>query len=111
MRFILLTFSLSSLWSAEYLHCGKLLDVGSGQLQNDAAILIQTGKITRVEAASAFPAPPGATTVDLPKATCLSGLIDVHVHITGDPKDSGYAHLGVSVPRATVTGVKNARAT
>ena len=35
----------------------------------------------------------------------------MHDHLTGDPKASGYASLGFSVPRETVTGVKNARVT
>jgi imidazolonepropionase-like amidohydrolase len=41
----------------------------------------------------------------------LPGLIDVHTHLADDPGDNGYAGLGISVPRAAVLGVKNARLT
>ena len=48
---------------------------------------------------------------DLGDVTCLPGLIDAHVHLIGDVTIQGYASLGVSIPRATLTGVANARAT
>jgi imidazolonepropionase-like amidohydrolase len=35
----------------------------------------------------------------------------VHTHLTSDPTDSGYAALGVSVPREAITGAKNANKT
>src|SRR6516164_53697 len=52
-----------------------------------------------------------AGVIDLLRVTCLLGLIDVHTHVTSDPEHSGYAGLGVSVPRQAVTGAKNARLT
>ena len=55
--------------------------------------------------------PAGATIVDLSANTCLPGLMDVHDHLTGDPSMEGYKALGVSIPRETVIGVKNARIT
>jgi len=51
------------------------------------------------------------TVIDLGSATLLPGLIDAHVHLTGDPEQSGYKSLGISVPRQTLTGAKNARLT
>src|SRR5215471_2225049 len=91
------------------LRCGRLLDVQSGALVNNAVMLIAKGKVTAAGAAIAIPS--GAQLLDLPQATCLPGLIDVHVHLTSDPSHSGYQGLGISVPRSTVTGVKNARKT
>lgn len=91
------------------LRCGRLLDVPSGNLIENAVVLTAGGKITGVGAALAIPS--GVQVVELPDATCLPGLLDVHVHLTGDATKHGYETLGISVPRSTVTGVKNARQT
>ena len=91
------------------LRCGHLLDVQSGGLIENAVILTARGRITAV--GPALPIPPGASMVQLPDATCLPGLIDVHVHLTADVTKQGYESLGISVPRSTVTGVKSARQT
>ena len=87
--------------------CGKLLDVRTGQMLSDQVVTFDSdGVITSVA-----PAAGNAVALDLTHATCLPGLIDVHTHITSDPVHSGYAGLGVSVPRQAVTGAKNARLT
>jgi len=93
------------------LRCGKLLDVRTGGEQANAVILVADGKITRVGPAAEVAIPAGATIVDLSANTCLPGLMDVHDHLTGDPSMEGYKALGVSIPRETVIGVKNARIT
>jgi imidazolonepropionase-like amidohydrolase len=92
-------------------HCGTLLDVRTGHGINDAMLLIEDGKIHEAGAASRVRLLHNETPVDLTHATCLPGLIDVHDHLTSDPTDSGYKSLGISVPRETVKGVKNARVT
>ena len=95
---------------ATLVRCGKLLDPASGELLTGAAVLIDGDKVAAAGPASSITAPP-AGAIDLPGATCLHGLIDVHDHLTSDPSHSGYQGLGISVPRSTVTGVKNARIT
>jgi len=89
--------------------CGKLVDVRAGRLlENQLVSFDADGTITSVApAGSSLP----AGTIDLARATCLPGLIDVHTHLTSDPTDNGYAGLGISIPRSAVTGAKNARLT
>lgn len=57
--------------------------------------------------------PSGATIIDLSSATILPGLIDCHVHLTGDPNelDLGPAGLHISYPRRALMGARNARIT
>ncbi len=93
------------------LHCAKLLDVGSAATLTDQTIVFTDGVVTAIGPTAAIKLPPGVTARDLAGLTCLPGLIDVHTHLTSNPSDSGYLGLGVSVPRATVTGVRNARLT
>ena len=94
------------------IRCGKLLDVRSGQMLVDQTVVFDvSGTITSVGSSSSAKLPDGVTAIDLSSATCLPGLIDVHTHLTAEPTNNGYAGLGISVPRETVTGVKNARLT
>ena len=92
------------------LKCDKLIDVNTGKIFTDQAIVFdKDGVITAVGPAAAMQLP--ADTISLPGRTCLPGLIDVHVHLTGDATDHGYQSLGVSVPAEAIKGVKNARIT
>jgi imidazolonepropionase-like amidohydrolase len=92
------------------LHAGHVLDVKTGKLLSDQAIVIEDGKIVSVGAAAETKTPADALRIDLPNATVLPGLIDAHTHLTMDPK-FGYEELGVSVPREALIGAKNARVT
>jgi imidazolonepropionase-like amidohydrolase len=93
------------------LHCGSLLDVHTGHAINDAMVLIDDGKVRESGAAPRVRLLHDEHPIDLTHATCMPGLIDVHDHLTGDPEHSGYQSLGISIPRETVTGVKNAKKT
>jgi imidazolonepropionase-like amidohydrolase len=93
------------------IHCGKLLDVLSGRVLTDWVVVFEGSSITAVGPAVSTKVPAGVSPIDLAAVTCLPGLIDVHTHLLDDPTDNGYEGLGISVPRGTVTGVKNARIT
>ena len=91
---------------------GKLIDVRGGRVLTDQAILIEGDRIKEVgPSASIVARAPGARVIDLSNATVLPGLIDCHTHLTSDPGHTGYAGLGLSVPRQALIGAKNARVT
>ncbi len=92
------------------IHAGHVLDVKTGKMLADQALIIEDGKITRVGAFAETKAPADALRIDLPNATILPGLIDAHTHLTSDPK-FGYERLGISVARETLIGARNARVT
>jgi imidazolonepropionase-like amidohydrolase len=89
---------------------GKLVEVKTGKLLLNQAIIIQGDKIVSVGPAANVKALPEDKVIDLPNATVLPGLIDAHTHLTSDPK-FGYEELSISVPREALIGAKNARIT
>ncbi len=92
-------------------HAGKLLDVRTGKTLPDQAVVIEGGKIVSVGPMAQANRSPGVRLIDLPNATVLPGLTDAHTHLTGNPQDIGPQGLGISIPRATLTGARNARLT
>ena len=89
---------------------GRLLDVKTGEVARDQAIVIENDKIVSVGPAKDASI-AGSTVVDLSQATVLPGLIDAHTHLTMEPGHFGYDGLGISVPREALIGAKSARVT
>src|SRR5260221_3699033 len=92
------------------LHAGHLLDVKTGRITDNATIVVQGDKIVSIGPPKWGNPPANVKTIDLPNATLLPGLIDAHTHLTFDP-NFGYQELGISIPKETLIGAKNARAT
>jgi len=90
---------------------GRLLDVRGGTTLTDQAIVIEAGKIVSVGPFAQAKRASGDRLIDLSTATVLPGLTDAHTHLTGNPQDAGPQALGISLPRATLTGARNARVT
>src|SRR5580693_1663669 len=88
----------------------RMLDVVTGHMVEHPQITITDGRITAV-GSNGPAAPAGARHVDLPGITLLPGLIDMHVHLTSDPKFSGYRGLEFTDNFWTVVGVANAKRT
>ena len=94
-----------------YIRAGAMVDVEAGVILEDRMIAIEDGVIAAVTRSSNESLPAGAELIDLSNYTVLPGLIDAHTHLLSDSDDHGLNSLVVSVPEATINGVKNAATT
>ena len=88
----------------------QMIDVIKGKTVDRPQIIIRDGRITSV-GKQGDATPPGARLIALPGMTLLPGLIDMHVHLTSDPKYSGYRGFEFTDNFWTVVGVANAKKT
>lgn len=65
------------------LHCGRFIDVKTGQLQNEMSVTVEKNKITGV-VKGYTPAGPTDHIIDLKNRTVMPGLMDMHVHLEGE---------------------------
>jgi imidazolonepropionase-like amidohydrolase len=93
------------------IRAARVLNVRTGVLRTNEAIVIEGDKIVRSAPSSEVMAGPGDTTIDLPDATLLPGLIDMHTHLTFDLSSLGYQGLSISTAREALHGARNARRT
>ena len=92
------------------IHAGALVVDAESQPRGPSTITVTDGKIVSV--ADGFTAAPAqAVTVDLKDRTVVPGMVDLHVHLTGDP--GGDFWKGAVEPDEwdVVVGAKNARLT
>ena len=92
------------------IHAGALVIDAESQPRGPSTITVTDGKIVSV--ADGFTATPAqAVTVDLKDKTVVPGMVDLHVHLTGDP--GGDFWKGAVEPDEwdVVVGAKNARLT
>ena len=88
----------------------RMVDVIAGRVIERPQITITDGRISAVATQNSSPT-AGARKIDLPGMTLLPGLIDMHVHLTHDPRFSGYKSLEFTDNFWTVVGVANAKRT
>ncbi|MGH6728858.1 MAG: amidohydrolase family protein, partial [Sphingomicrobium sp.] len=85
---------------------GRLIVDASKPALGPSTVIVDNGRIKAIQ--SGFNAPAGAIVVDQRESTVLPGLIDAHVHLTGDPGTPFWREAVDSNERAAVVGVKNA---
>jgi imidazolonepropionase-like amidohydrolase len=109
--FILMTSCLLGAVRAEtvVVTADRMIDVLTGKVVDHPQITVVDGRIASVAAQGSLPT--GARHIDLPGMTLLPGLIDMHTHLTADPRYSGYQGLQFTDNFWTVVGVANARKT
>jgi imidazolonepropionase-like amidohydrolase len=103
------------------LTAARMVDVVAGRMLERPAILIADGRIRAVGQQGGLAVPEGTRTLDLGGLTLVPGLIDMHVHLTSDPRisrvdrflmtDSFWSHVGAANARkmlaAGFTTVRN----
>lgn len=92
------------------IYAGRLITDADSTVGGPATITVTDGRITAI-AQGRQPAPEGAIVHDLSAKTILPGLIDLHVHLTGDP-GGDFRDAAVEPHEwGVVVGAKNARIT
>ena len=88
------------------IQAGRVIVDASKPALGASTILVENGVVASVQ--SGFVAPAGAIVVDQRASTLLPGLIDAHVHLTGDPGTPFWRETIDSNESAAIVGVKNA---
>ena len=88
----------------------RMVDVIAGRIIERPQIVITDGRISAVAVQGAA-VPKDARRIDLPGITLLPGLIDMHVHLTSEPRYGGYRGLEFTDAFWTVLGVPHAKQT
>ena len=88
------------------IQAGRLIVDASLPARGPSTVIVENGRIARIEPGATAPA--GATVVDMSTKTVMPGLIDSHVHLTGDPGTPFWREAIDSDESAAITGVKNA---
>tara|TARA_R110002072_G_scaffold9518_20_gene46005 strand:- start:7839 stop:9119 length:1281 start_codon:yes stop_codon:yes gene_type:complete len=91
-------------------HAGNVIADADSQPMGPATITVTDGRIVSIESGW-NPAPAGAETVRLEGMTVVPGLIDLHVHLTGDPGGDFWKDSVEPEEWGVVVGAKNAAKT
>ena len=91
-------------------HCGALLDEPGKPPRRNASVFIRDGKV--VEVRDGFVREIGATVIDASRLFVMPGMIDCHVHLTGEmSKDSRLRAVQESDADATINAIVHAKRT
>lgn len=90
-----------------------LFDATDGRVRRDAVVVVDGEEITAVgrEGEVLIPEGDSVTCYDLAGKFLMPGLIDSHIHITGDGDPSVMHHLQETVPMNAIKAAQNARRT
>lgn len=105
--------ALVSLTSAQaqttYIRAGSVLNTVSGEVNRNQVIVIEGERVTQLGAN--LEVPDDARVIDLSEYFLMSGLMDMHTHITGHLDNDFFSYLFQSPHRAMIGGVVNAKRT
>lgn len=92
------------------IHAGSVITDAASEASGPSTITVTDGQIASI-VDGIQPAPAGAEVVELTDKTVLPGLIDLHVHLTGDPGGDFWKEAVEPDEWGVVVGAKNARLT
>lgn len=107
----LLSVAPAALAQNVYVTADRMLDVQTGRMMPEPAIIIQDGVITQVGSRASLQVPSAAEVIELPGVTLVPGLIDMHTHLDGDPTLGGFSGISLPDAYAAIVSVPNAKAT
>lgn len=93
------------------IHAGKVVVDANAPVRGQSTVVVTDGRIVSIE--DGFVAGPAGAdeTIELADMTLVPGLIDLHVHIDGDPSGDWWRGAVDTDENAAVTALKNARLT
>ena len=103
-------FAGNALAETTIIHAGSVVTDAAGTASGPATITVTDGKIVSIDDGF-LPTPEGAAMVHMPDKTVLPGLIDLHVHLTGDPGGDFWKEATEAEEWGVVVGAKNAEKT
>jgi imidazolonepropionase-like amidohydrolase len=107
----LLLCSTHSLAQDTLLIADAYVDVAQGKTIKDAAVVVRGNQIVTLTKQQAIANQSDYLVVDLKGKTLLPGMMDMHVHLSGNADDNFLAAQNDSIPRQTIKAVKNANKT
>jgi imidazolonepropionase-like amidohydrolase len=90
---------------------GTLIDCRTALPQRHMAVLLRGDRIEAVGPADQLAAPADAQYIDARGKTIMPGMIDAHIHITGDGDPNLLKHLRRTVPEQAIIASVHAKAT
>lgn len=87
------------------------VDVAKGKTIKDAAVIVSLNQITKITKQADIKNRNDFILIDLSGKTLVPGVMDMHVHLSGDADDNFLEAQNDSIPRQTVKAVKNANKT
>ncbi len=93
--------------SLRYIIADRMVDPVRGTVIEDAALIVEDGRISVSGRRNEVKSPDDALLIDLTGKTILPGLIDMHTHVTMDPDRRGLRGLLYSSERPIIGAVRH----